>query len=202
MYNDDFYNKPSDFDLAEYIEEIERLRKENESYRELCDNWEEKVKELHDKINEAEKAACDAKQMSLKELLADCPTVAYCIVYKFVKKPKCNLCNERRYVELFSSTGRKHEIRCNCDTFRKVYRVKEIPLVEISKSYGDEMKSLYLIHDNEDSEERDLCVFGNCFADDVPFENNDPYREVLVFRSKARAEEYAAWLQTKEDTVQ
>lgn len=209
MYNSDFYDDPSDFDLmvdefkttlresvkAEYVEEMERLRKENESYQELRDNWNAKVGELKDKIREAENIARDAKQMRLNELLADFPTSAYIIKHDSIEKPKCSRCNSERRIEFFSPMGNKYVERCKCDIPKIIFRVEAIALIELEqRELSGRMKARYFV---QDWENRSMLMFKEEFNDDDPFEKIGIY--TATFRNKARAEEYAAWLQKQED---
>lgn len=115
MCDDDFYDDLSDFNgmidkfkihlvksvKKQYAEEVERLCNENRALVALRNTWQTKIKEMDNKIQEANKAITDAKRMRLEELLADFPTSAHIIKHDSVEKPKCNRCNSDRRIEFF-----------------------------------------------------------------------------------------------------
>ena len=155
----------------------------------------QKIKEMYNKIQEANKAITDAKQMRLKELLADFPTSAYIIKHDSIEKPKCSRCDSERRIEFFSQMGNKYVERCKCDIPKIIFRVEAIALIELEQQEFDgRMKARYFVQDWRD---RSMLIFKEEFNDDDPFEKIGSY--TATFRNKARAEEYAEWLQKQED---
>lgn len=209
MYDDDFYNDLSDFNgmidkfkihlvesvKKQYAEEMERLCNENRALVALRNTWQTKIKEMDNKIQEANKAIADAKRMRLEELLADFPTSAYIIKHDSVEKPKCNRCNSDRRIEFFSPMGNKYIERCKCDIPKLIFRVEEIALIELNQCEPDgRMLARYFV---QDWGSRSKVMFKKEFNDDGSFEKIEHY--TATFRNKARAEEYVAWLQKRED---
>lgn len=209
MYDDDFYDDLSAFNgtidkfkihlvksvKKQYAEEMERLCNENRALVALRNTWQTKIKEMDNKIQEANKAITDAKQMRLKELLADFPTSAYIIKHDSIEKPKCSRCNSERRIEFFSPMGNKYVERCKCDIPKIIFRVEAIALIELEqRELSGRMKARYFV---QDWENRSMLMFKEEFNDDDPFEKIGIY--TATFRNKARAEEYAAWLQKQED---
>ena len=209
MYDDDFYNDLSDFNgmidkfkihlvksvKKQYAEEMERLCNENRALVALRNTWQTKIKEMDNKIQEANKAIADAKRMRLEELLADFPTVAYIIKHDSIEKPKCSQCNKERNIVFFSPMGNRYEERCKCGIPKLIFRVEEIALIELHQCEPDgRMLARYFV---QDWENRSMLMFKEEFNDDDPFEKIGLY--TATFRNKARAEEYAAWLQKQED---
>lgn len=209
MYDDDFYDDLSAFNgmidkfkihlvksvKKQYAEEMERLCNENRALVAPRNTWQAKIKEMDNKIQEANKAITDAKQMRLKELLADFPTSAYIIKHDSIEKPKCSRCDSERRIEFFSPMGNKYVERCKCDIPKIIFRVEAIALIELEqREFDGRMKARYFVQDWGD---RSMLMFKEEFNDDDPFEKIEHY--TATFRNKARAEEYAAWLQKQED---
>lgn len=218
MY-DDFYNEPSGFEeqidefkaalrasvKEEFIAEMESLRKENDSNRELRNNWNAKVRELQNeytqkkweiekKLRAAEDAARDAKKMRLNELLAEWSAFAYSIEDEYIKQPKCDLCDEYRHRHYTTPLGKKTYEDCSCAKVLHRYHVKKAPLVEVSQDFHGKIITRYLI--NKDAEESFLR-YAETFCDETPFESINTYRP--IFRDENRAIRYAAWLNKRQE---
>lgn len=217
MWND-FYDEPSEFDQLveefknslrlsikeEFIREIECLRKENESLREIRDNWNAKVgelekdyanknRELDKAIREANDAAVNAKELRFKELVDEVAPVVWTIEYEVVRLPKCNLCDEDRYRDYITPLGRAAKEECECAVKKRIAHVKRAPILRIEELGRSMLRTYYLTCDDDHSTyNRDSYEF----CDDTPFEKINTWRRPL-FHDENRARRYAAWLNKK-----
>lgn len=210
MWNDDdFYSEPSEFNeqvdefkkslrasvKEEILAEMDRLRKENEKLMDIRDHWNEKVRELEKNLHEAERIADSAKRMALFDLIRSYPDRAYTVKVKYVQRPKCDKCNERRELPYVTPRGfTRYEI-CECRENKPVYFVKAIPLVEIACYRSGESCAKYLYNDEADAE----CLrFVSVFFDSTPFDKIDMHQNTPIFRSEDRAKQYVEWLNNRE----
>lgn len=214
---DDFYSEPSEFDeqveefkeslrasvKEEFTQEMERLRKENESLHEIRDNWNAKVlelekdyaskkRELDGAIREARDAAANAKKLRFKELIDEVAPVVWTIEYKTIRLPKCNLCDEHRYREYTTPLGRTAKEECECAARKERAYVKRAPILKIYGMDRTEMRPYYLTCNDDCSVYRD----SDEFYDDTPFDEIRGWRRPL-FHDETRARRYAAWLNKK-----
>ena len=214
---DDFYREPSEFDeqveefkeslrasvKEEFTQEMERLRKENESLREIRNNWNAKVRELEKDydskncelnraIQEARVAAANAKKLRFKELIDEVAPVVWTIEYKTIRLPKCNLCDEHRYRQYKTPLGRPAKEQCECAAIKEKAYVKR---AQVLKIYGLDRNSLrpYYLTCNDD-----CAVYRDSdeFYDNTPFDEIRNWRRPL-FHDENRARRYAAWLNKK-----
>lgn len=222
MWNDDdFYSEPSEFNeqadefkkslrasvKEEILAEMDRLRKENEKLMDIRDHWNEKVRELENeyeakmreiekKLREAERIADSAKRMALFDLIRSYPDRAYTVKVKYVQRPKCDKCNERRELPYVTPRGFTRYERCECGESKPVYFVKAIPLVEIACYRNGESCAKYLYNDEADAE----CLrFVSVFFDSTPFDQIDMHQNTPIFRSEDLAKQYVEWLNNQEN---
>lgn len=223
MWNDDdFYSEPSEFDeqvdefkkslrasvKEEILAEMDRLRKENEKLTDIRDHWDEKVREfendyaskkrdLEKKLREAETVADNAKRMALFDLIRDYPDHAYTVDKKYIKKPKCDKCDDNRKIPFITPRGKAMTERCECDEPKPVYSVRAIPLVEITCHWNGDPSPRYLCNNDPDDV---LIRFASTFFDDTPFEQIDERRKTLLFCSEDRANQYVEWKNQQESS--
>lgn len=222
---DDYYYEPSEFE--QQVEEfkdslrkavrqetqdlIETLRQENEELREVRDNWEEVKRGYEAKQRELQNEIYACKQnvarMRLEQLFEMCEMNV--ILYRpssfYVYKPKCNKCDDNRYVHYKSPSGKDNREDCECaKSFRKYepcpeylseFRVnrygsdnKQYPLLMWFKKYRDYKDD----YDGYTYESSDLCRF---------VYNNEDFEEVMenhntsvYFKDEEKCKEYCEFL--------
>ena len=132
MY-DDFYNEPSESDVyieqlkenlkkeikEDILNEISRLRKENEELKEVKENisklefsYRQKEIELESQYKQKED---NLMKRPIRELLEIIKEKYYYVTrpYEYVKK--CDKCDKDRKLELTDVYGRKHKVDCVCN---------------------------------------------------------------------------------------
>lgn len=132
MYCDDFY-EPSEFDQQveewkealresvkkEYMDEMERLRKENTELMYIKKNWTEKIHEIDSVKRELqtafENAERKAKKARLSEILSPFTEQmwGYMSNWEYVRE-KCEKCDDKGYVYFKSPQGHDHREECDC----------------------------------------------------------------------------------------
>lgn len=216
---DEFFHEPTAFEeqveefkeslraavREEIVQEMDDLRKENESLRAIRDDWNGKVRELEqdyskkkseldDAIRKARYAESEAKKLRFNELVAEVAPVVWSIEYRTIHLPKCDLCDEHRYRQYTTPLGRISKEPCTCAATKEQAYAKRVPILKI---YGldrqNELRPYYLTCDAECATYRDSYEF----FDDTPFEDISRWRRPL-FHDEARARRYAAWLNKKE----
>jgi len=124
-FDDEFFYEPSEFEMQiaelktalvsavkkEFLDEMDTLRKENESLREFRDNKEiydlelEQLKDQYErKMRDAER---EANKKKLKDLLALFSVTGYRVAHELKREPKCDKCDEyRKYILLRHLAGK------------------------------------------------------------------------------------------------
>lgn len=189
----------------EILNEIKKFRDECERLREIRDNWDSKVRELEagviqkkveltKAIEKAKDEGRNAKQMRLRELLADHQAFVYTIHTEKIRQPKCNLCDENRYRHYITPLGREAKEECFCKAYKTRYHVKRAPLVEIRQFRSGKILSAYLFDPGWEEESMRNATE---FFDETPFEQISTYK--ALFRDENRARRYAAWKNKQEE---
>lgn len=170
MY-EDFYNEgPSDFDIAieefkeglrktvkeEILNEMARLKKENEELQEVKENFEKIKQEYKDKerqfnVKEDEMMRTLARK-KIEELttIADMKSEAYWLDTASGYIPKCDKCDDKRLIHFKSPSGMDCTEPCpNCGTSYYMYFVKPVDAVKIRFTNEPCIKSelYYIKHD-------------------------------------------------------
>lgn len=157
-YYDDFYNEPSESDIAieelkehlrnevksEILNKLERLEKENKELQEIKNNKKQLELEYQEKERQLEREyklkERDLMKKPIQELLEIIQEEYYYVSYDYLKKEKCDKCNDERRIELVDAYGRKHYVDCVCKKeYKSEYLVKEKyigVITEISKRDG------------------------------------------------------------------
>lgn len=123
-HEDDFYNEPSEFDMqveefkeslakavkSEFLEEMERLKKENRNLREIKENFEQIKRDYERKKMECDWAMREAedraKRMKAEELMERFKTFFWRPDWKYLYGPKCGKCDKDRMVEVTLPSGK------------------------------------------------------------------------------------------------
>ena len=212
-YDEDFYTQPCEFEekieelktaLAlsvkkKFLDEMEALRKENESLREFRDQKKAYDRELAQakqqyeiKMREAESIA---NRKKLKDLLSLFSVTGYRVHTEYVPGPKCDKCDDERKIHYISPAGRKMTEDCLCAAKTPIRSPKEVALVSFIAS--DKLSSTYF---DRTSEDRDYDRYDLCAElydrDEKPFEEINQYR--VVFLKKEDCQRYCDWLNETE----
>lgn len=108
--------------------EIEQLKKENNELKEYRDNKEKMEREYQNKIRELEyeyqQKERTLMRKPIRELIEIVDKDYYCINYKYIKKEKCDKCDDKRKLHLIDCYGKEHLVNCVCDdSYKSKYKV-------------------------------------------------------------------------------
>lgn len=162
LYDDDFYyDGPSEFEeridnfkeqlrkevKTEFLSELETLKKkleDLESYKQERDKfiakYEQQLRKAKQEVADAQREARQAemkyKNTRLKQLLGDYTTTGWYANTEVIYQPKCDKCNDDRFIEFLSPQGNLCKERCNCNSIlmRRYYSV-EAKLVSFTTAY-------------------------------------------------------------------
>ena len=208
-YDEDFYTQPCEFEekieelkaeLAssvqkKFLDEMEALRRENESLREFRDQKKAYDRELAQakqqyeiKMREAESVA---NRKKLKDLLSLFSVTGYRVHTEYVPGPKCDKCDDKRKIHYISPAGRNMEEDCLCAAKTPIRSPKEVALISFIAS--DKLSSTYF---NRTSEDRDYDRYDLCAElyggdKEIPFEKINQHR--VVFLKKEDCQQYCDW---------
>ena len=160
---EDFYNEgPSDFDIAieefkeglrktvkeEILNEMARLKKENEELQEVKENFEKIKQEYKDKerqfnIKEGEMMRTLArKKITELTTIADFSEHLYCINSSYAYIPKCDKCDDKREIHFKSPNGKDFREECPiCGKGYWKYFVKPLDAIKINFTNDPFIKS-------------------------------------------------------------
>lgn len=213
-YDEDFYAEPCEFEeqieefktaLAasvrqKFLDELDALRKENESLREFRDKKKTYELELaqakaqyEEKMRDAES---NANRKRLKDLLALFSVTGYRVRADYKQGPKCDKCDDRRKIHYISPAGRKMIEDCTCAVRTAIYFPKEVPLVSFYAS--DKLSDVYFEREDKDMDYDRYDMRADLYDKDkeLPFEKINSYR--VVFLKKEDCQRYCDWLNEKE----
>ncbi len=107
------------------LEEMNRLRAENEKLQGVKEHFEEIKSDYERKKNECNRivrnAEQNAKRIRLAELMKDHKVVKWRIDCEYVYGPKCNKCDVNRNIEVKLPSGRTINDSCKCNLESKKY---------------------------------------------------------------------------------
>jgi len=138
-YSEEFYQGYGEFDeeidkfkrslvksiRQEFLDEMDNLRKENGELQDIKDNWESlkqsyAIKE-RDLMLAKENAKSEARSAKLTDLLEKHKFVMYKATTEYIKKPKCNHCDDRRQLHFTTPEGRDVITSCDCTNNDVIY---------------------------------------------------------------------------------
>lgn len=216
---EDFYGVPSEFEQQidefknsllsvvkeEYINDMNRLKKENEELQEVKRNF-ANIKREYDKKTrelETEKRNCMSivRKERLSELMKDFEVILYRAYSTTEKLPKCNKCDGNRKIWFKSPSGKDICEICECDKGRTKY----IPSEYICKEFkiDSRNKKLAVWYTEHREEDYDYYVYGSSnyvediYFDGKNFEDIDKYK--IYFKSKEDCQKYCEWLNERGD---
>lgn len=220
-YEEGFYNEPSEFEemmddmkvklkeavKEEHIAELERYKKENAELQEVKKNFEAIKREYKEKERQLEREKSDMKREvrkeRLSELMSDMKTVMYHADINYIKKPKCDKCDQDRKIEYKTPRGRKAYEDCECREREREYAPKEHIVVEFRlDAYGkNKMVVFYKLKESMRKEED----YGEYAISNSP-ENiydgtqkfDDLQRHSTFFKNKEECQMYCDYLNAKQ----
>lgn len=212
-YDEDFYVEPSKFEeqieelkfhLAssvqkKYLDEMDALRKENESLREFRDNKEAHDLELRQAKAEYQAKMRDAERQAnkkkLKDLLRLFSVVGYRPKAEYQQKPKCDKCDNDRKIHFISPSGRKMTEDCACAIKTPVYSPAAVQM--ISFYAGDVLCEMYFERTDEGRDYDRYDFIADLYdRNKPPFEKINRYR--VVFLNEEDCRKYCDWLNEQE----
>ena len=213
-YDDEFYREPSEFEMqieelknslldavkSEYVEEMERLRKENAELQKVKKDWENIQSEFSAKHrqleNEKRQLESKVRRERLGELMKELNVTLFSVGYEYVQRPKCDKCNDKRQYEFTSPTGKPMTETCECAKRDTVYIPEESIMSEMRgrdgkitawyKTYRDSDEGLTL---------SSSTVLQKIYSPEMPFENIERYG--TLFRNEEDCKAYCDWLNSK-----
>ena len=209
-YENDFYNEPTEFDIQmdefkkslmknikqEFLDKMEKIQKENVELQEIKKNFDSiktsyiiKEREL---AREKENAMSEAEKLQLSNLLKDREIVMYKVGYEYIKRPKCDKCDNNRKIEYISPLGKTMFEDCDCSKSDS----KRVPtpwvLFEFTtaNTYGKELSMWY----REVKESSGNVYFESyseickkVYSDSMKYEDIDTY---TFFRNEEDCQKY------------
>ncbi|MEX3713397.1 hypothetical protein ABFV99_13415 [Cytobacillus horneckiae] len=172
--NVDFYNEPTEFDMAmhqfkselmsavksEYIDEMNRLKQENESLQSIKKNYDEIRLDFENRKRELEyeyqQKRASVKRDRLSELMKDVSGEYYTVASRNILGPKCDKCDKYRKVHYKTPLGKDSSETCDCAV--RIYTYQPHPILlhsfsirsgegtawyEVKENFGDEWLSYY-----------------------------------------------------------
>lgn len=136
-YEDDFYNEPSEFETqmeefkeslakaikSEFLEEMERLKKENRNLQGIKKNFEQIKTDYEQKKSECDKAMRkaedNAKHMKIEELMERFRIFFWHPNQEYLYGPKCDKCDESRRIKVVLPSGAIVHDNCQCINSRR-----------------------------------------------------------------------------------
>lgn len=176
--------------------EMERLRKENaelQQYKKELQEVENIKKWYESRLQtEVEAYKRTLRQEKIKELFGDYIVTGWSVTRKITLPPKCDKCDNERYIHFKSPNGKDLKEPCQCAHGKKTYYPLELHLIRINQGsiFNGERKifNYYApsVHDSDDYRE----VFDLVYNEE-PFEKINEWN--VVFLNKEDCEKYCTW---------
>ena len=177
-------------------QEMERLRKENEELQQYKQERQEveNIKKLYESRlqTEVETYKRELRTAKSKELFGDYIVIGWGVKQKITLPPKCNKCDQNRYVHFKSPSGKDLMEPCQCAKGKKEYFPLELYLIRIKQGsiFNGERKifNYYApsVHDSDDYRD----VFDRVYKGE-PFEKVNVWN--AVFLNKEDCKKYCTW---------
>ena len=177
-------------------QEMERLRKENEELQQYKQERQEveNIKKLYESRlqTEVETYKRELRTAKIKELFGDYIVIGWGVKQKITLPPKCNKCDQNRYVHFKSPSGKDLMEPCQCAKGKKEYFPLELYLIRIKQGsiFNGERKifNYYApsVHDSDDYRD----VFDRVYKGE-PFEKVNVWNAVSL--NKEDCKKYFTW---------
>lgn len=229
MYDhDNFYYEPSEADdvieqfkeklrkevKQEIQDEMNRLKEENEKYRNLKDahldltKEKEKLAGMYRLKVQAHKDELrrELKEATIAEIFSDYQYIAYRVGIEATEKEKCDRCDDDRRLWYKTPRGRDIWEYCECYEREYSYVVQECIMCSIVKSqYMKSGVKIRYAPYSIDSDGRILLETGQLndlmrlrtFYDNEDFKETERQEDMTLFKTKEKAQEFADYLNEK-----
>lgn len=142
---------------SEILEEMNRLRAENEKLQGIKEHFEEVKRDYERKKDECDRIArnaeYNAKKMRLSDLMKDHKVIKWKISWESVYGPKCDKCDSDRAIEVELPSGKIVKDSCECKTdSKRYYYPKRYVLSEFTDRYGDGKITAFYSEEKSDNE--------------------------------------------------
>lgn len=155
---DDFYEEPGEFDEQiqefkellkrtvknEFLEEMERLRKENRKLQGIKDNFEQVKRDYEKKKHDCDiaigRAEDNARRARLHEIMQTLRVDLWRAYHVRAYIPKCEKCNISRNIEVVLPSGKKANGDCVCNKSKIILIPREETLYEFTDSRSSDHK--------------------------------------------------------------
>jgi hypothetical protein len=205
-YEDGFYNEPSEFEQQmdelkesllksvkkDYIDEMERLKKENAELQEVKNNMEIIRSQHNDEMRKLHQERQDLKYKVRKERISSLigETEYFTAAYQRKKKPKCEKCNENRMIPFKRPSGKDDFEHCECYESYSIYEPIPILLSSVSIREGKGV-AWYKVRDRDSRYEYldyyDDSISGQeLITDEKQFEGLSTYRTLFATKELAQ----------------
>jgi hypothetical protein len=213
-YEEDFYNEPSEFEIAieqfkatlmksvkdEYVAEMERLRKENEELQDVKRNFEKIKSDYITKERQLEfernNIKGEVRRERLGQLMKDCEVVMYRANTEYIKPPKCSKCNEKRKIAYKTPLGKDAYEDCECNKSKTVYCPQEYIRTEFKiNGNNNGIAAHYKVTSerNYDWASLDSSTYAKTFyTNELKYDDIERYS--TFFKSKEECQLYCDWL--------
>lgn len=176
--------------------EMERLRKENAELQQYKKERQEveNVKKWYESRLQTEVEAYKRtlRQGKIKELFGDYIVIGWGVKQKITLPPKCDKCDEYRYIHFKSPSGKDLREPCQCAHGEKTYHPLDLHLIRINQDdvFNSERRiwRYYAPSISDESDYRD--VFNRIYKGE-PFEKIN--KRNIVFLDKETCEKYCEW---------
>lgn len=155
---------------SEILEEMNRLRAENERLQGIKEHFEEVKRDYEKKKDECDRIArnaeYNAKKMRLADLMKDHKVIKWKVSWELVYGPKCDKCDSTREIEIKLPSGNIVKDSCGCKTdSKRYYYPKRYILSEFTDRYGDRRITAHYSEESSYSEKDtyyELCTYTVC----------------------------------------
>ena len=203
----DFYHEPSEFEQQmdelkeslmksvkkDYLDEMERLKKENAELQEVKNNLDNIKSDYRDKTAKLERERRDLEYNVRRERISNLigETEYFTVAYRSKQKPRCGECNDGR-VHYKTPSGKDAYEYCECHGSYHIYEPIPILLSSIGLRDGKAW-AWYKVRDrgryDEDLQYYDDSIHGNdLIKDESQFEGLSTYK--TLFETKELAQKF------------
>lgn len=202
----------------EFIDELEKLRKENEELRPFKEDKDRFERELlqakADYNRKIKEAQISAENSVFEKLLGDRIVQAWKVKRDYIKPPKCNKCDDQRRLHFSSPSGKDMTEPCECDKATTIFkpvpallaRFRVNPSAHAKAQFRTDSfcdKPLYYWYSTEyDSlDQAEFClsecsgVGADRHSDTLPFSELNEWHS--IFTSLERCQEFCDYLTKK-----
>lgn len=190
----------------EHIDEMNRIKKENEELQEFKKNFEaikqdyaRKERELNQERNNL---LSTVRKERLEELFKGRKSIAYKVGVTVVKIPKCDQCDEYRSIHFKSPSGKKMTEKCTCDKGIPLFKPKNLIVSEFSLG-RHELSVFYKPFDWSDADGMTIDYDASSMHSSNIYKKGEDFSKLkryeTVFMNEEDCLKYCEYLQEKED---